>query len=296
MRPRAFGIAVVLILLVPALALAAHCIICHKQIPEGEKYCAYHKGMIAAQHKTALKEKEYVDAVIERRKAYREALSKLRQLYLNIGNAERVEWASSELKDLDAGRHYRFMSPVDTLSPDMSPTKVIQVAEDLYKKAEALRAQMLPPWGKEARLKEARNLYLKLIRKYPESRRLSDAAFALGDIMGGMYFREYESAAKYYKLSFQWNPKTRLPARYQAGLIYENKLGEYEEAARMYYLASRQGPDDLLRQQAGIRLERLQRGGFGKELLNPRGGPAGAGEAPKKKPAGGEGKTKATVE
>jgi len=266
MRPRAFGIAVVLVLLLPALALAAHCIICHKQIAEGEKYCAYHKGMIAAQHKTALKEKEYVDAVIEARKAYRAALVKLRQLYLNVGNAERVEWASSELKDYDAGRHYRFISPVDTLSPDASPSKDIQPAEDLFKKAEGLRTQVLPPWGKEARLKEARRLHLSLIEKYPESRRLSDAAFSLGDIMGGMYFREYEAAAKYYKLCFQWNPKTRLPARYRAGLIYENKLGKYEEAARMYYLASRQGPDELLRQQASIRLERLQRGGFGKAL------------------------------
>ncbi len=293
MRTRAFGIAVVLVLCLSALAVAGHCVICLKQIAENEKYCAHHKGMIAAQDKTAVEEKKTVDAVIKARDAYREALVNLRQLYLKIGNAERVAWASNELNDMDAGRHYRYMSSADTESPDKSPTKDIQVAEDIYMKAEALRTQMIPPWGREERLKEARKLYLKLIRKHPQSKRTSDAAFRLGSILGGMYFREYEPAAKYYKLSFHWNPKTRLPARYEAGLIYEDKLGKYEEAARMYYLASRQSPDDLLRQQASVRLERLQRGGFGKGLAIPGEGPAGAGDAPKKKPAGDADKTTA---
>ena len=56
-------------------------------------------------------------------------------------------------------------------------------------------------------------LFQQLLTNYPQSDKISDAAYQLGDIYESKAFRQYERAAAYFERCFQWNPKTHFDAR-----------------------------------------------------------------------------------
>ena len=281
MKVRMFGMGVLVVLLAGAVAWAGHCIICYKQVPDAEKYCDFHKGAMLAQQANAAKEKELVDAVKKARADYDLALKKLRQFYYDSGNAERLFMASNELDDLKNARKYEYQGLEDTVG-DLVPAKDIPEATKLYERADSLRRQVLPPWGSEKRLREALRLYMELIEKYPDSKLVDEAAFGIGDILEGADFREYGRAVRWYERGYQWNPATKRPARYRAARLYEERLGDNEKAAQLYYLVAETASDLILKQEARVHLEQLQNRGFGRQYLEE---PPKKSEKEKKEPA-----------
>jgi len=265
MNLRVLALGVLVLLFVGTIAWADHCVICYRATAPGEKYCDVCKGALMAEQTTALREKELVDEVKKRREEYAAALNKLRQFYYDTGNAERLAQASFELGDLMRVRQYDYQGLEDILG-DLNPTKNLPEANELFDRAQALRRRAWPPWGSEQRLREALKLYLQLVEKYPESNRVPEAAFAIGDILERAAFREYRRAARWYERAFQWDPKIKLPARYCAAVLYEEKLCDYEKAARLYYMAAQLETDPDLRQKALERLQQLQYRGFGRNL------------------------------
>jgi len=177
---------------------------------------------------------DLVEQMSTQRQAYRRSLETLVQHYDAAGNNTKLAWAKSELQALDRIPQYRYIIDAQVLSADLKATARIQAADDLY--AEAMKTEqkagVLPVLKDEEILRVAVGQYSNLIRQYPTSDKIDDAAYRLGDIHE--YFRDYTIALSYYQRAYQWDPSTPHPARYKAALLLDNKLHRRAEALELY--------------------------------------------------------------
>jgi tetratricopeptide (TPR) repeat protein len=74
--------------------------------------------------------------------------------------------------------------------------------------------------------------YNRLIRQYPSSDKIDDAACKAGEIYE--YFQDYSIALLYYKRSYQWDPDTTQPARFRSARILDKRLHRNAEALELY--------------------------------------------------------------
>ena len=81
-------------------------------------------------------------------------------------------------------------------------------------------------------LRVALEKFNQLIRDYPTSDKIDDAAYRMGDIYE--YFKDYEIAALCYERTFQWNPDAPYPARFKAAQILDQRLHRRSEALDLY--------------------------------------------------------------
>ncbi len=177
---------------------------------------------------------DLVEQMSTQRQAYRRSLETLVQHYDAAGNGTKLAWARSELQSLDRIPQYRYIIDAQVLSPDLKATARIQAADELYAEAQKTeqKAGVLPVLKDEEILRVAVGQYGDLIRKYPTSDKIDDAAYRLGEIHE--YFRDYTIALSYYQRAYQWDPATPYPARYKAALLLDNKLHRRAEALELY--------------------------------------------------------------
>ena len=69
---------------------------------------------------------------------------------------------------------------------------------------------------------------------YPESNRISEVAYELGDIYESKLYRDYRRAAAYFERCVQWNPNTQSDARLRAARLYDKYLSERTRAMELY--------------------------------------------------------------
>src|SRR5581483_3561802 len=72
------------------------------------------------------------------------------------------------------------------------------------------------------------------ISLYPESDKIDDAAYQLGDIYESKSYKQYRRAAQYFERCFQWNPNTQFDARLRAARLYDKYLQERTRAMELY--------------------------------------------------------------
>ena len=93
-----------------------------------------------------------------------------------------------------------------------------------------------PAWPDEKRgkLRIAVEKFTTLIREYPTSDKISEAAFRLGEIYEGWYYEDFAKAAAAYERAYQWNARTILPAKFRAAKLYDEKLMQRDKAVMLY--------------------------------------------------------------
>ena len=77
-------------------------------------------------------------------------------------------------------------------------------------------------------------LLQKLLSDHPQSDKVSDAAYQLGDVYESKAYKQYDRAAHYFERCFEWNPKTQFDARLRAARLYERNVGERNHAIQIY--------------------------------------------------------------
>jgi tetratricopeptide (TPR) repeat protein len=179
-------------------------------------------------------ESDIVEQVAVNRQAYREGLFLLVGHYEKIGDNMKLIWAQKELSSLDAIPQYNYIVEASIAGPGLKPTDSIAEADELY--ADAVRL------GKKARefiiipddelLRLALGYYNRLIKRYPSSNKVSDAAFRAGEIY--RHFHDYTLAVLYYQRAYQWDPRTANPARFRAAHTLDQKLHRRAEALDIY--------------------------------------------------------------
>ncbi|MHC4324674.1 MAG: tetratricopeptide repeat protein [Planctomycetota bacterium] len=182
-------------------------------------------------------EADIVEQMAVNRQAYKQGLDLLVGYYMRTGNNMKLEWARKELAALNTMPKYNYIIEAAEAPQNLKPTASIPDADELYYDALEIdkKAGTLPVLKNQNQLRLALEKYRELIRKYPSSDKIDDAAYRAGVIHE--YFKDYSIALLYFKRTFQWDPETPHPARFRAARILDQRLHRNAEALQLYQQA-----------------------------------------------------------
>jgi TolA-binding protein len=202
---------------------------------------------------------ELVERLLAARRDYQTSLEQLRLYYLRVGDLERARWAEEELKQWHRIAKQPFRLELDVPPPTLQASQNIPEANELYRRAMSYKDK---GWGTEYvdNQHRAELLLQQLLTSYPQSDKIGDAAYQLGDIYESRVFRQYRRAAEYFERSYQWNPSTQLDARLRAARIYDRQLKERDQAMKLYREVLSHETDAKRIQEAQRRLSELSGG------------------------------------
>ncbi|MBA4067146.1 MAG: hypothetical protein C0501_26260 [Isosphaera sp.] len=179
-------------------------------------------------------EVEVVERVIAARQAYEAALKAAHEHYTKAGDKQRVQWAEQELM----GYHLVFrpsynLDVKDVPPPGLEARVNVREANELFRAAMEYKGKGL---GSDYVLNQRRAevLLREILEKYPNSDKIADVAYQLGDLYEGRAFRQYDRAARYFERSFQWVKGARTDARLRAAVLYDRQLNERAKAIELY--------------------------------------------------------------
>jgi TolA-binding protein len=177
---------------------------------------------------------EIVERLLSARKDYQATLEALRAHYIATGDIERARWAEDELVQYHRIPKHAFRLELDVPPPTLQGNHNIPEANELYRQAIKFKDKGF--WGQDYidNQHRAELLFQQLLTNYPQSDKISDAAYQLGDIYESKAFKQYERAANYFERCFQWNPKTQFDARMRAARLYERYQSERGRAIEIY--------------------------------------------------------------
>jgi hypothetical protein len=176
---------------------------------------------------------DLVQRVILARKEYQKSLEQLRLHYDKVGDLERKKWAEEELKQYHRVPKYAFILALDVPPATLQGHTNIPEANKLLTWAMGFMGK---GWNTDYldNQRRAEILLQDLLTKYPQSDKISDAAFYLGDIYECKVYKQYRRAAAYYERCYQWNPKTHYDARMRAARLYDYEVKDRSRAIEIY--------------------------------------------------------------
>lgn len=179
-------------------------------------------------------ETDIVEQIAINRRAYQQGLELLIRYYRKTGNDMKLNWAQEELRSLDAIPQYKYIVEAEILESNLRASASIPEADELFRAALRLEdeARVLLVGKNEDKLREALDIYDRLIRNYPSSDKIDDAAFNAGVIYEG--FKDYSIALLYFQRAYQWDPETPHPARFRSARILDKRLHRNAEALELY--------------------------------------------------------------
>ena len=197
-----------------------------------------------------------VERLLAARKEYQVTLESLRKHYIQVGDIERARWAEEELMQYHRITKQVFRLELDVPPPTLKAQQNIPEANRLYREAMAYKDK---GWGTDYvdNQRRAELLLQKILTDYPQSNKISDAAFMLGDIYESKAFRQYQRAAAYYERCFEWNKNTQFDARIRSARLYERQLNNRGKAAAIYREIITHETNDRHIEEARRRLEEL---------------------------------------
>ena len=182
-------------------------------------------------------EVDLVEKMAVNRQAYRQGLELLAGYYMRTGNNMKLEWAQKELAALNTMPKYNYIIEANVAPQNLKVSASIPEADDMYYEAEEIdkEAGTLPVLKNENQLRLALVKYNDVIKQFPASDKIDDAAYKAGVIYE--YFKDYSIALLYFKRTFQWDPETPHPARFRAARILDQRLHRNAEALQLYQQA-----------------------------------------------------------
>jgi hypothetical protein len=202
---------------------------------------------------------ELVERLLAARKEYQASLEELRKHYIAVGDAKRARWAEEELRQYHRMIRQSFRLDLEVPPPTLQAAYNIPEANELYRQAVGYKDK---GWGDDFLYnhRRAEILLQRLLTNYPQSDKIGDAAFQLGDIYEGKANNQYERAAIYFERCFQWNSGLGHEARLRAARIYDKQLKERGKAQELYKDVTTHDTDQKRIQEAQKRLTELTNG------------------------------------
>jgi hypothetical protein len=203
---------------------------------------------------------ELVEKLLVARRDYQRTLELLRLHYINAGDMERAKWAEDELRDYHRINHQAYRLDLDVPPPTLTASTNITDANKLITRALEFKDK---GFGTDYidNQRRAELLLQQLLTHYPQSNKIGDAAYMLGDLYEGKAFKQYRRAAVYFERCIQWNPTTQLDARLRAARIYDKHLPERARAIELYKEVTTHEHEPRRIEEAKKRLKDLSGGG-----------------------------------
>jgi TolA-binding protein len=200
---------------------------------------------------------ELVSRLIAAQKEYQKSLENVRLHYLKVGDVEKAKWAEEELRQYHRIPKQVFIVDLYIPPPTLQGHTNVPEANKLL--TWAIGTFKDKGWNTEYvdNQRRAEILLKDLLTKYPQSDKISDAAFHLGDIYESKAYKQYNVAAVYYERCFQWNPKTHFDARMRAARLYDYEVKNRSRAIELYKEITTHETDPKRIQEANKRLSEL---------------------------------------
>ena len=167
---------------------------------------------------------ELVERVIAARKEYESSLKALYEHYHRVGDKQRSQWIEKELMGYHLMWKPSYNLDVKDVPPPSLEAKVnVREANELFRAAMEYKGR---GFGDDYILNQRRaEIYFReILEKYPNSDKIADVAYQLGDIYESRAFRQYDRSAQYFERSFQWMKGSRTDARLRAAVLYDASL------------------------------------------------------------------------
>jgi hypothetical protein len=177
---------------------------------------------------------ELVERVLAARKEYENSLKTLYEHYHRGGDKQRSQWIEKELMGYHLLWKPSYNLDVKDVPPPNLEAKVnVREANELFRAAMEYKGK---GFGDDFVLNQRRaEIYLReILEKYPNSDKIADVAYQLGDIYESRAFKQYDRAARYFERSFQWVKGSRTDARLRAAVLYDRHLNERGRAIELY--------------------------------------------------------------
>ena len=176
---------------------------------------------------------ELVERILATRREYQVALEQLRAHYIAQGDTERARWAEDELRQYHRIPKQAFRLDLDVPPPTLRAATNIPEANELYRRSMLYKDK---GYGTDYidNQRRAELLLQQLLTSYPQSDKISDTAYMLGDLYESRAYKQYRRAALYFVRCVDWNPNTQMDARIRAARIYDKQLMERGRAAELY--------------------------------------------------------------
>jgi TolA-binding protein len=202
---------------------------------------------------------ELVERLIAARKEYQTSLEELRKHYVAVGDAKHARWAEDELRQYHRMVKQSFNLDLEVPPPTLKPAFNIPEANELYRRAVSYKDKS---YGDEYiyNQRRAEILLQQLLTNYPQSDKIGEAAFQLGDIYESKANHQFERAAIYFERSFQWNSGMAHEARLRAARLYDKQLHEQRKAHDLYKDVTTHDTDPKRIAEAQKRLAELTSG------------------------------------
>src|SRR5439155_3001980 len=122
---------------------------------------------------------------------------------------------------------------LDVPPPTLQASYNIPEANDLYRRAMLFKDM---GWNNDYidNQRRAELLLQQLLTSYPQSDKIGDASYQLGDLYEGKAYQQPSRAAVYFERCFQWHQNTHFDARIRAARLYDRTLHERAKAIEVY--------------------------------------------------------------
>jgi hypothetical protein len=197
-----------------------------------------------------------VERLLAARKEYQVSLEELRKHYLAVGDIERARWAEEELIQYHRIVKEAYRLDLDVPPPTLQGTYNIPEANELYRRAMTYKDK---GWGTDYidNQRRAEILLQQMLTQHPQSTRISDAAYELGDIYESKANKQMRRAATYFERCFQWNVHTHFDARMRAARIYDKAMLDRTKAVELYKEVKQHETDEKQIEEATKRITEL---------------------------------------
>jgi hypothetical protein len=197
-----------------------------------------------------------VERLIAARGEYQRILEQLRAHYLNVGDLERARWAEDELRHYHRIPKQAFRLELDVPPPTLHASVNIPDANKMYTRAMSFKDK---GYGTDYidNQRRAELLFQQMITQFPQSNKISDAAYQLGDLYESKAYKQYRRAALYFERCYQWNPTTTHDARLRAARLYDRQLLDRGKAMEIYKEIKTHETDEKVLAEADKRLAAL---------------------------------------
>ena len=174
-----------------------------------------------------------VERLLAGRKEYQYTLEALRAHYIKAQDIEKARMAEEELVQFHRITKQVFNLGMDVPPPSLKGQYNIPEANKLLITAMRYKDK---GWGNDYtdNQRRAELLLQKLLTEHPQSNKISESAYQLGDLYESKAFKQYPRAAAYYERCFQWNKTTAHDARIRAARLYELQLNNRGRAGEIY--------------------------------------------------------------
>lgn len=182
-------------------------------------------------------EVDLVEQVLTHRANYHRTLTMLRDYYRDHGHETKLAWAEFELHGLGAVKPFRYILDAEVPLASLRPEASIADADAVFDAAIALMKKGgygVPFRHRQNAMLRAARLLRELIERYPDSDKIDDAAFFLGEIHKDFLRGQEVVAVRWFERAWTWDPHTPHPARFEAAVVYDYRLRDRDRALELY--------------------------------------------------------------